>query len=85
MFNGDWTTIRVTQMRTQEFLHSAERSRLVRLALAGQGGRARFYRPLLAKLGRQLVVWGDQLQAQHDSLPRAEADTRSLALTQTGR
>ena len=60
------TSIRQQQAATERHL---ERKLLIREALADR--RVRFYQPALIRLGRQLVVWGTQLQ--HIDLPsRAE-------------
>jgi len=62
------TSIRQQQAAAQRHL---ERQLLVREALADR--RVRFYQPALIRLGRQLVVWGTQLQRFENDLPsRAE-------------
>jgi hypothetical protein len=39
---------------------------LIREALADR--RARFYRPVLVRIGRQMVIWGTRLQRRYDDL-----------------
>ncbi len=57
------TSIRHQQAAAQAKL---ERGLLIREALADR--RARFYQPALVSIGRQMVVWGMQLQHRYDDL-----------------
>jgi hypothetical protein len=55
------------QIRQQNAAREArvERNRLVRAALGER--RAHFYQPALVSLGKQLVVWGMQLQRRNSA------------------
>ena len=57
------TTIRHQQAATQRHL---ERQHLIHEALAER--RVRFYQPALVSIGRQMVIWGMQLQRHNDDL-----------------
>jgi hypothetical protein len=52
------------RQRRDRILHDAEQYRLVKLASASQGSRARPYDQVLAALGNLLVDWGARLQAR---------------------
>ena len=63
-----------TQIRHQQADAKAhlERSLLIREALADRHSRrVRFYRPALVNVGRQMVIWGMQLQRRYEDRPTA--------------
>jgi len=65
MFSGGYIVWLVCWEQSKDRLREAERYRLVRQALAGRQGRARFLRRALIWLGRCLVVWGRRLQERY--------------------
>ena len=66
----NWNELMVKQKHT-DLLREAERQRLVRAALAGRRQHARFYAPMLARLGVWLVAWGWRLRARYGSIELA--------------
>jgi hypothetical protein len=52
-----------------EIERRAVRRRMVREALAGRRGRAAFYAPMLAGIGKTLMAWGYALQARYHCVP----------------
>lgn len=56
-----------SEQHRQEMHRRAERTRLVREALAGRRGTVRLHKPLLALLGEKMVNWGTALQERYPS------------------
>ena len=63
----NWNEFTVKQ-KHNELLREADRLRLVRAALAGRRQHARFYAPVLARLGVWLVAWGWRLRVRYGSI-----------------
>ena len=55
-------------LKHQNAEREAHLQRRYRIHMAQQQ-RVSIYRPALARLGRQLVVWGTALQRRHDDCP----------------
>ncbi len=68
MFTPNETVnFRQQEQHRQEMQRRAERARLVREALAGERGRVRLHKPLLALVGEKMVNWGMALQERYPS------------------
>ena len=62
-----------------EQMRQANRRRLVREALRGEGHRVRFYAPLMAQLGTRMINLGHALQRQYgEARMAAQVHTPSL-------
>jgi hypothetical protein len=55
-----------TQIKHSEFIQNREQRQLVREAMLAKETTDPFYYEGLAKLGRQLTRWGEQLQERYD-------------------
>ncbi len=79
MDHHDWILWQLTQEHRRDLLRRAEQERLARLVSASrpQHGHSAYH--ALDRLGRQLIVWGEQLQARH-----AAIHTRSPLRTSRG-
>lgn len=66
----------LTDQRRQELIRESEHQTLVRLALESQERRPPFYYSILADLGRQLSVVGEQLQERYGQPPALEKAMR---------
>ena len=77
-----WSNVLVHQERRRELLREADEERLARQALAGRGGRRRFYCRALIWLGRRLVAWGYRLQARYGVAATVPGALRVASCTQ---
>jgi len=64
----EWVSLYARQ-RIDELHQDREKLRIVREALQAGGVRDPFYAPLLARVGRQLSMWGGRLQARYAETP----------------
>jgi hypothetical protein len=63
----NWIDEQIQQQRFADMARAARRDQLADAAQAASLKRARFYNPILARLGRWLEQWGYQLQARYGS------------------
>ena len=63
----EWTTLYASR-HGEELRQDREKQLLVKQALEARGKRERFYRPVLARLGRQFVAWGASLQTRYTDI-----------------
>jgi hypothetical protein len=84
MFYGTDREYRLNQQRREALIRAAQHQRLVRIALAGRGTGLYFYGPLLATVGRRLIVLGTGLQVRYGSLQQGahlnDMNSGSLAI-----
>jgi hypothetical protein len=73
----EWTTLYV-QRRGEELRQDREKQLLIKQALEARGKRERFYRPVLARLGRQFTSWGESLQTRYTDI-EVSANQRIVA------
>ncbi len=65
MFYNDWVLLKIAEEQRHDLMRQLERKRLMRQAeLANHAQRHMVYH-VLDWVGRQLVRWGERLQAQH--------------------
>jgi hypothetical protein len=60
-----WKDFPARYAHYQELVEEAEQERRIRLVLAGTCRRSPFLSPLLAWIGRRLVIWGSRLQLRY--------------------
>ena len=60
-WNNDW----LVQERQKDLLREVERQHLLHTLLAQRQPTPRYYGPILVWLGRQLIVWGSQIQERY--------------------
>ena len=65
----NWIDEQVQKQRFEDMVRTAERDRLAELMPAGRLQSVPFYSPILARLGRQLEIYGYRLQARYGSTP----------------
>jgi hypothetical protein len=49
-----------------DVVNKAEQDRRVRVVLANQRRKTPFFAPVLATLGKQMVIWGSRLRARYE-------------------
>ena len=65
MFHNDWVLLKIAEEQRRDLMRQLERDRLIREAeLANPPHRHTLYH-VLDWMGRQLVRWGEGLQARH--------------------
>ena len=65
MFHNDWTLLKIAEEQRRDLMQQLEHDRLVRQAkLMSHPHRHTLYHAL-DWIGRQLVRWGERLQARH--------------------
>ena len=70
MFHNDWMLSKIAEEQRRDLLRQLERDRLIREAeSSNQQRRHRLYH-VLDWVGRQLVRWGERLQARHAMVHR---------------
>lgn len=76
MVQSNWVQMRIDEERRNDQMRNAENHRRVKAALVGRK-HVRFYRPLLAKMGRRMVTWGLALQDHYENRPVSESNSFS--------
>ena len=70
MFHNDWTLLQLAKERERDLMRELEHGRLIRQAeLVNHPHRHTLYH-VLDWVGRQLVRWGERLQARHAMVHR---------------
>ena len=65
MFHNDWVLLKIAEEQRRDLMRQLEHDRLIRQAeLANHPHRHALYH-VLDWAGRQLVRWGERLQARH--------------------
>ena len=65
----NWVDEQIARQRFEDLVREEQLHRLAIAALALQPSRRpRFYGPLLAGLGRRLVLWGGRLEARYSAM-----------------
>jgi len=64
----NWVDEQIARQRFDDLVREEQLHRLAVLASALQSRPPRFYGPLLASLGRRLVVWGGRLEARYSAM-----------------
>jgi hypothetical protein len=65
MFHNDWTLLQLAKERERDLMRELEHDRLIRQAeLVNHPHRHTLYH-VLDWAGRQLIRWGERLQARH--------------------
>jgi hypothetical protein len=65
---ANWIDEQVAKQRFADMVRTVERDSQANAMLAVRRARTRFYNPLLARLGRRLVMWGYGLQLRYGPL-----------------
>jgi len=65
MFYNDWMLQKIAEERRHDLMHQLERDRLIREAELSNHPHRHMVYHMLDWVGRQLVRWGEGLQAQH--------------------
>ena len=75
----NWIDEQVQIQRFKDMARTAQRDHLANVALTIRVERMHFYGPILARLGRQLELYGYRLQARYGAAPEVAimADSRS--------
>ncbi len=68
--NNDWVLLKIAEERRRDLLRQLERDRLTREAESSNPQRGHMLYHVLDGVGRQLVRWGERLQARHAVLHR---------------
>jgi hypothetical protein len=68
---ANWIDEQVAKQRFADMVRTAERDHRASALLAARRAPKRFYNPLLARLGRRLVMWGYGLQLRYGQLADA--------------
>ncbi len=79
MHHHHWILWQLTQERWYDLVREAEQERLTRRVSSSHPQLTHSVYHVLDRLGQQLIVWGEQLQARH-----AAIHTRSLIQTSRG-
>ena len=74
--NNDWVLLKIAEERRRDLLRQLERDRLIHEAEAGNPERGHALYHVLDWAGRQLIRWGERLQARH-ALYHRQAVTRT--------
>ena len=77
----NWIDEQVQKQRFEDMVRAAQHDQLVNLALTARLPRMRFYRPLLAQLGRWLEIYGYRLQIRYGATPDVAIATDSRGNT----
>jgi hypothetical protein len=77
MFHNDWSLLQLAKERERDLVRELEHNRLVREAELHNRPHRHTMSHVLDWVGRQLVRWGERLQARHAMVHRR-------ALTHTG-
>jgi hypothetical protein len=64
----NWVDEQIARQHMEDLVREEQLHRLAISALALQSRPPRFYGPLLAGLGRRLVVWGGQLESRYSAM-----------------
>lgn len=81
----NWVDEQIARQRYNDILREERQQRVVEIVLAARRRearqRARFYSPILARLGRRLVAWGCRLETRYGPIvePQIVANTRGNA------
>jgi hypothetical protein len=70
MFHNDWVLLKLAEERRRDLLRQLERDRLAREAESSHPQRGHTVYHALDWAGRQLVRWGERLQARHAMVHR---------------
>ena len=70
MFHNDWMLSKIAEEQRRDLLRQLERDRLIREAESGNHQRGHMLYHVLDWMGRQLVRWGERLQARHAMVHR---------------
>jgi hypothetical protein len=65
MYQNDWMLSKLAEERRRDLMRQLERDRLVRQVKSVNHPRRHMVYHVLDWVGRQLVHWGERLQAQH--------------------
>ena len=65
MYQNDWMLSKIAEERRRDLMQQLERDRLVREAEAANHPHRHMLYHVLDWVGRQLVRWGERLQARH--------------------
>ncbi len=68
--NNDWVLLKIAEERRRDLLRQLEHDRLRREAESGNQQRGHTLYHVLDGVGRQLVRWGEHLQARHIMIHR---------------
>jgi hypothetical protein len=71
----NWLDEQIQRQRFADMSRIAEGDRLAAAMKPARPQHIRFYRPLLASLGRWLVAWGIGLQARYGPIAEAQVAT----------
>jgi len=77
----NWIDEQVQKQRFEDMVRTAQHDQLANLALTTRMPRMRFYRPLLAQLGRWLEIYGYRLQIRYGATPDVAIATDSRGNT----
>ena len=77
----NWIDEQVQKQRFEDMVRTAQHDQLANLAATVGLARMRFYRPLLAQLGRWLEAYGYRLQMRYSAAPEVAviADSRGTS------
>ncbi len=65
MFENDWMLLKLAQERRRDLLRQLERDRLIRQAELTPQPHGHMVYHIMDGMGRQLIRWGERLQARH--------------------
>ena len=65
MYHNDWVALQLAREREHDLVRKLEHQRLIKLAEASNHDRGHRLYHVLDWVGRQLVRWGERLQARH--------------------
>ncbi len=65
MYHNDWMLSKFIEERQRDLAQQLERDRLIRESQRAIHPQRHLVYHMLAWVGRQLVYWGERLQAQH--------------------
>ena len=65
MFHNDWVLLKIAEEQRHDLMRQLERDRLIREAESINPQRGHMVYHVLDWVGRQLVRWGERLQARH--------------------
>jgi hypothetical protein len=71
----NWLDEQIQRQRFADMRRIAEGDRLAAAMKQAHPPQIRFYRPLLASLGRRLVAWGISLEARYGPIAEAQVAT----------
>jgi len=70
MFHNDWLLLKIAEEQRRDLLRQLERDRLIQEAESSNQQRGHMVYHAVDWVGRQLVRWGERLQARHATVHR---------------